>query len=104
MQSTMKTENENKATVKVAGLGETIDTTEAANEFAFKVKAAAPRWKIVRRNYAYEVRPCAKVRGFTLKLPVIGWRLWFPDAQSAVTFADRVGAISYSHALISPRE
>ena len=92
----MKTENESKATPKVAGARETIDATEAANEFASRIRVAAPGWGIARRISRYEVRPCSKVRGFTLKLPVIGWRLWFPDSQSAVRFADRVVAISRS--------
>ena len=41
----------------------------------------------------YEVRPCKRVRGFMLRLPGIGWRLWFPTVVDAVAFARRVASI-----------
>jgi hypothetical protein len=41
----------------------------------------------------YEVRPCKRVRGFMLRLPGIGWKLWFPTVADAVSFAHRVASI-----------
>lgn len=41
----------------------------------------------------YEVRPCKSVRGFMLRLPGIGWKLWFPTVADAVSFARRVASI-----------
>jgi len=89
----MKTENECETTTKVAGASVTADAIEAAAEFASTIKAAIAGRGTARRFDRYEVRPCSGVRGFTLMLPLIGWRLWFPDPQSAQKFAERVAAI-----------
>ena len=72
---------------------EPIDFTEAAQEFGMRIKEASARRSIACGGGRYEVRPCRDVRGFTLKLPVIGWQLWFPDSQSATRFAGRVASI-----------
>ena len=55
--------------------------------------------KIQEREH-YEVRPCARVRGFMLRLPGIGWRLWFSTAADAVGFAGRVASIYDANCLV----
>ena len=70
----------------------TIEPTEsnlAAEEFAEWIKQNRAR---VQKREHYEVRPCNRVRGFMLRLPGIGWRLWFPTAAEAVSFAGRVAS------------
>ena len=89
----MKTENECETTTKVAGASATPDATEAVAELAARIKAAMARRGTARRYDRYEVRPCSGVRGVTLMLPLMGWRLWFPDPQSALKFAEWVAAI-----------
>ncbi len=91
-ETTMRTETETSVSSGGVCASETIDATEAAQEFASRIKEAAARRNVTRRKDRYEVRPCLGVRGYTLKLPVIGWRLWFPSPQSAVKFAWRVAA------------
>lgn len=62
----------------------------AETEFATWMKLNSVK---VEKPEHYEVRPCKKVRGFMLRLPGIGWRLWFPTLADAVSFAQRVATI-----------
>lgn len=55
----------------------------AETEFAAWMKINAAK---VKTPEHYEVRPCKKVRGFMLRLPGIGWKLWFPTVPDAVRF------------------
>jgi hypothetical protein len=71
----------------------TVERSESAlatEEFAAWVKEHGA--KIKTREH-YEVRPCKGVRGFMLRLPGIGWKLWFSTAAGAVEFARRVASI-----------
>ena len=69
---------------------EDIEATEAASEFATLIKNEERRVRSESCVENYEVRPCARVRGYTLKLPVLGWKLWYPTVTDAVKFARRV--------------
>ncbi len=71
----------------------TIELSESAlaeTEFATWMKVNHA--KLAKREH-YEVRPCNRVRGFMLRLPGIGWSLWFPTAPDALSFARRVASI-----------
>ena len=69
---------------------ERSESALATEEFAAWIKQN--RAKVKKREH-YEVRPCRRVRGFMLRMPGIGWRLWFSTAADAVTFAGRVASI-----------
>lgn len=90
MTDIMRTETEPETTAPVACTSETIDATEAALEYASRAKEALERRGKRRVRGLFDVQPCARVRGYTLKLPATGWRLWFPNSHSALKFADRV--------------
>ena len=66
---------------------ELSESALAETEFATWMKVN--RAKVVEPRH-YEVRPCKVVRGFMLRLPGIGWKLWFPTVADAVTFVRRV--------------
>ena len=60
-------------------------------EIEFAAWMRLNRAKVKKREH-YEVRPCKAVRGFMLRLPGIGWRLWFPTAIEAMTFGRRLAS------------
>ncbi|MGB8169549.1 MAG: hypothetical protein WCF18_18760 [Chthoniobacteraceae bacterium] len=77
-----------------------IDPSEsalAADEFATWIRANSRKLK-VRENY--EIRPCVRVRGFMLRLPGIGWKLWFPTVAEALSFTQRVASIHQAECLV----
>lgn len=77
-----------------------IERTEsalAAEEFADWIKQHGSR---IQQREHYEVRPCKLVRGFMLRMPGIGWKLWFATAADAVRFAGRVAAIYSASCLV----
>ena len=78
----------------------TIDPSEsalAADEFGDWIKRHGP---ILGKQEDYEVRPCKDVRGLILRLPGIGWRLWFQTRTDAVTFANRVASVDAANCLV----
>lgn len=68
---------------------EPSESTLAETEFAAWMKVNRKR---IAQPEHYEIRPCKRVRGFMLRLPGIGWKLWFPSAPDAMTFARRVAS------------
>ncbi len=90
MTDIMRTETQTERTARAACESETIDATEAATEYATRAKEALERRGKRRVRGLFDVQPCVRVRGYTLKLPATGWRLWFPNSQAALNFADRV--------------
>ncbi len=78
----------------------TISPTEsalAADEFALWIKKYG---SALRKQEDFEVRPCKGVRGFILRLPGIGWRLWFQTRAEAVNFAGRVASVYTAKCLV----
>jgi hypothetical protein len=69
----------------------------AADEFATWIKKNRAT---VKKLAHYEVRPCEQVRGFILRLPGIGWKLWFSTVAEAVDFAGRVALIYAAECLV----
>jgi hypothetical protein len=57
-----------------------------ADEFAAWIEHNRAKWKS-RPREAYQVRPCKRVRGFMLHLPVMRWRIWYRTTAAAVSFA-----------------
>ncbi len=86
-------------TVKLMKTNHTIEQSESAlavDEFAAWIDHHKP---LQNRDH-YEVRPCKLVRGFMLRLPGIGWKLWFPTSVAAVIFARRAALIYLADCLV----
>ena len=64
----------------------------AAQEFASLVRQPSRRGA-VERGENYEVHPCKRVRGYILRLPIIGWTIWHPTADAALNYAGRLAGI-----------
>ncbi len=92
MKNNMSTPSGSKETNKTSHPGEDIEAAEAAYEFAALISKESAHRRTGKQVENYEVRPCARVRGYTLKLPVLGWKLWYPTATAAVKFARRVAS------------
>lgn len=76
---------------------ELSESALAADEFACWVRANSRKLK--EREH-YEIRPCARVRGCMLRLPGIGWKLWFPTVAEAISFTSRVASIHAAECLV----
>ncbi len=90
-----KSGNEDGGMLATAG-GRGDDLSEAslaAEEFASLVRRQNHPRRTVARGQTYEVHPCKRVRGFVLRLPVIGWTLWHPTAAAALTYAEQLAGI-----------
>lgn len=63
------------------------EANQAAEEFANLLRTDAK--KLVERNLgqAYEIRPCRRVRGYVLRVPITRWTFWYPTAAAALRFA-----------------
>lgn len=93
--------NQNKSGIQdgreiVAAMGpdhEISESSLAVQEFAALVRKGAPRQRASIRRENYEVHPCKRVRGYVLRLPVIGWTLWYPTAAAALSFAEKLAGI-----------
>lgn len=72
---------------------ELSEASLAAQEFESLVKSHAKPQPKIPRGQNYEVHPCKRVRGYILRLPVIGWTLWHPTAAAALTYAERLAGI-----------
>jgi hypothetical protein len=72
---------------------EPSEETLAAREFALKLKGRLAAPSLGGTRESYEVRPCLRVRGYKLRLPVLGWTLWYPTAADALRFAEKLGAV-----------
>jgi hypothetical protein len=72
---------------------ELSEASLAAQEFASLVGRNGNTRRVIARGQNYEVHPCKRVRGYILRLPVIGWTIWHPTAAAALTFAERLADI-----------
>lgn len=63
------------------------EASQAAHEFAALIRANAQRFTHAAGGDTYEIRPCARVRGYILRVPVTRWRFWYPTAAAALGFA-----------------
>ncbi|MEA3208066.1 MAG: hypothetical protein QOE70_1123 [Chthoniobacter sp.] len=81
--------------VVTADAAEQSEATLAAQEFATRIKQETSLKSLSDLDVGghYQVRPCLRVRGYMLRLPVIGWTLWFPTAAEAFGFAEKLEAI-----------
>lgn len=76
---------------------ELSESALAAAEFGAWVQSNPSQLKIRER---YEIRPCKRVRGYMLRLPGIGWKLWFPSVLDAVSFTQRAAKVHAAECLI----
>lgn len=65
----------------------------AAEEFASLIRHDGTRCLAMGRKETYDVRPCKNVRGYVLRLPIIGWTIWHPTAAAALDYAERLASI-----------
>jgi hypothetical protein len=75
------------------GESELSEAAQAAQEFADRIREEASRRQASTRGANYEVHPCKRVRGYVLRLPVIGWALWYPTTAAAMHFVEKLAAI-----------
>lgn len=66
------------------------EATLAAHEFAHWVQRHSAA---LTEGEPYEVHPCRQVRGFMLRLPGVGWRMWYPTVADAVDFVRRLAQV-----------
>jgi len=92
MKNNMSITQGSAEAMKVTAPSDDIESAEAAYEFATLIEKESAHRRTNFHVENYEVRPCTRVRGYTLKLPVLGWRLWYPTATAATTFARRVAS------------
>lgn len=83
----------NKTTMET----ELSESALAAAEFATWVRRNPSQLKI---RELYEIRPCKRVRGYMLRLPGIGWKLWFPSVLDAVSFSHRAAKVYAAECLV----
>lgn len=90
-----KTGNEEDPTAaKALAVGhEPSEEALATQEFASLVKRGGITCRAMGRGESYEVHPCKRVRGYVLRLPVIGWTIWHPTAAAAMDYAARLAGI-----------
>lgn len=69
------------------------EESQAAREFAALIKSDAVRLRRANESDRYEIRPCARVRGYVLRLPVTRWTFWYPTAAAALNFARRLTCV-----------
>jgi hypothetical protein len=89
---TLKT-NGSEISTAATGAGELSESALAVQEFASLIAKERHRIESSNRGTSYEVHPCKRVRGYMLRLPVIGWTLWYPTAHAAMTFAGQLSEI-----------
>ena len=76
----------------------------AVQEFTSLVRRGALRRRTLNRGQNYEVHPCKRVRGYVLRLPVIGWTLWYPTAAAALSFAEKLAGIHLAECCVYDAE
>jgi hypothetical protein len=88
----MRGTEENKGT-RAESDRELSESSLAVAEFASLVKGRASHSRKSISGENYEVHPCKRVRGYVLRLPVLGWTLWYPTVPAALAFAEKLARI-----------